>query len=443
MTAIIEIVAALLLLAGASVVALAALGVARLPDPFSRMHAAAKAGVAGAGLLLLGAGLTFGTTGAILITLGAVVFLVLTAPLASHALGRAAYVSGAPLGAASQADALAGILQRHIFDPASRPIASPQPMPRAPSPARPRPRQEATAIPLPQAQHPVEPMLHDRTGTTLMPLRRILLGLGGGPAQREAAAMAVELARPHGAKVLGLSGAGLEPRRWRGPLPVGGAYWAEWLASRSRSQMREAAATALAEFREIAAANPEVETMARHEEAASEDLVRLLAGQDLVIVPAGIGPHGAESSPGHETAATLAAAHIVPVLRVRRRPTSIRGVLLIVDSSPGCGRLAAGLLRSGLWSSAPVSILPVADDRRGVREMVETQAELLRDHGRRVAVMAPIDLDFEADDLSARLACFDAAVVSCLSTRYGGFFDSIRNCAFETAAESVPLVLLP
>ncbi|MGK7861649.1 monovalent cation/H(+) antiporter subunit G [Falsiroseomonas sp. E2-1-a4] len=436
MSLFIEILAALLLIGGATVVGLAATGVARLPDPFSRMHAAAKAGVAGAGLLLLGAGLAFGTTSAILTTLVAVVFLVLTAPLASHALGRSAYISGAPLGAASEADALAGILERRVFDPNPAAAAGRR------LPASIPPRGDAAPGYRPRAL-PGNPAAGERTGATPVPLRRILLCLLGGPAQRDAAAQAVELARPHGATVLGLSGAGLEPRSWRGPLPIGGAYWAEWLASRSRSQMREAAATALAEFREVAAANPQVETSARHEEVASEDLIRLLAGQDLVIVPAGVGPHGAESELAHETAAALAAAHIVPVLRVRRRPDTIRGVVLVVGSSPGCGALAAGLLRSGLWSSAPISILPVGDDRRGVREMVEAQAALLQDHGRDVTVMAPIALDFEVDDLRGRLAGFDAAVVSGLSTRYGGVFDSIRGCAFETTTETVPLVLLP
>jgi signal transduction histidine kinase len=54
------------------------------------------------------------------------------------------------------------------------------------------------------------------------------------------------------------------------------------------------------------------------------------------------------------------------------------------------------------------------------------------------AVIAPVDLDFESDELRARLAFFDAAVVPCISTRYGGFLDSIRNCAFETTAEASP-----
>jgi hypothetical protein len=207
--------------------------------------------------------------------------------------------------------------------------------------------------------------------------------------------------------------------------------------------MREAAAAALQDFQAVAAAHPQVGTVARHEEAAPGEVARLLAGHDLVMVPAGAGPHGQESSPDQETAAHLAGARVAPVLRVRRRPASIQGMLLVVGSSPACGALAAGLLRSGLWPSAPVSILPVADHRRGVREMAEAQAELLRAHGRRVAMLAPINPDFEVDDLRLRLALFDVAVVSCLSTRYGGFLDSIRNCAFETTADTVPLILLP
>lgn len=296
---------------------------------------------------------------------------------------------------------------------------------------------------IPEFRRPAHPATRGAAEIAPAPVRRVLVCLLGGAAQRATIAEAMALAAPHGATVTGLSGAGLEPRAWRGPLPVGGAYWADWLAARSRARMREAASAALAEFQDAAAAHPRLAAVARHEEAPPRDLLRLLAGQDLLLVPAGIGPHGHESHPGHETAAAVAAARIAPVLRVSRRPAAIRGVLLVVGSSPHCGGLAAGLLRSGLWPAAPVSILPVADHRRGVRDMVEAQAELLREHGRRVAVLASIDLDFEVDDLRARLAFFDAAVVSCLSMRYGGFFDSIRNCAFETTAETVPLVLLP
>lgn len=436
MSAVVEVLAALLLIGGAGIVALAALGVARLTDPFMRMHAAAKAGAAGAGLLLLGAGLALGTPGALLTALAAVVFLLLTAPIASHALGRAAYVAGAPLGAASMADALSGVLHRKVFDIDPARTLRTRPM-RAPSP------EETPMSAIPEFKRPAVPVQQEQPATEPVVLRRLLVCLVGGPAQSAATVAAMRLAGSADAAVTGLSGAGLEPRIWRGALPVGGAYWADWLASRSRARMREQAAAALGEFEAIAAGHQGLRAVARHEESSAREVATLLAGQDLVVVPAGIGPHGPESEPAHEIAAALAEARVAPVLRVRRYPDRVQSVVLVVGASSRSAALAAGLLRSGLWPTAAVAILPLADARLGVHEMAEAQAQLLRDHGRRVAVLAPLEPGSEPQELRARLAAFDAAVVPCLSTCYAGVFDSIRNCAFETTAETVPLILLP
>ncbi|WP_137181725.1 monovalent cation/H(+) antiporter subunit G [Roseomonas sp. AR75] len=439
MRAAVEMLAALLLVGGAGIVALAALGVARLTDPFMRMHAAAKAGVAGAGLLLLGAGLAFGTPGALLTSLAAVGFLVLTAPLASHALGRAAYVAGAPLGAASLADALSGVLHRKVFDidPART--------------ARPRPAREPFAkdnamSAIPEFRRPADPAFLQRGQQAAEPvaLRRILCCLVGGPAQAEATEEAIALARDACAQLVGLSGAGQSSPEWRGPYGIGGAFWSEWLASRSRARMRENAAAALHHFHEATSAAPQIDAQARHEEAEPRVLARLLAGHDLVVLPAGAGPHGFACDPRDEIASGLARARVAPVLRVARRPRRpVRDVVLVVGSSEACGALAAGLVRSGLWPQASIAIQPVADDRHGVRAMADAQAGLLRAHGRRVTVLPSVDLDFEAPDLRARLLRYDAAVLSCLSTRHGGFMDSIRNCVHEVTAEAVPVTLLP
>ncbi|PWS39007.1 hypothetical protein DFH01_07115 [Falsiroseomonas bella] len=437
MSDLIEILAAFLLIAGASVVALAALGVARLPDPFSRMHAAAKAGVGGAGLLLLGAGLALGTPGAILTAIAAVAFLVLTAPIASHALGRAAYVAGAPLGAASVADALAGVLDRGVFDIDPARTARRRPLPRDLLP------KDNAMTAIPEFRRAADPASRGAPAADAAAIRRILCCLVGGAAQREATEAALEMARGTGAQLTGLSGAGLEPRAWRGPLPVGGAFWSSWLASSSRARIRQSCAAALDEFQSLAAGSPDLDIVARHEETEASALARLLAGQDLVVLPAGAGPHGAEAEPGMEIAASLARARVAPVLRVARRPGDVRAVLLLVGSSPACGALAAGLLRTGLWQGAPVAILPVGDDRPGVAEMVSAQAELLRAHGRKVTVLASLDLDFEQEELRRLLSRYDGAVMSRLSNRHGGFFDSIRNCAFETTADTVPVILLP
>jgi hypothetical protein len=156
-----------------------------------------------------------------------------------------------------------------------------------------------------------------------------------------------------------------------------------------------------------------------------------------------MGPHGVECTPGEEIAASLARARLVPVLRVRRKVAAVRSVVIVVGSSPACGMLAAGLLRTGLWPTAEVSILPVADYRAGVAAAVEAQAELLRVAGRKVRLLPSLELDFELADIGPRLATFDAAVLSCLSTHHGGLFDMVRNCAHEAVAHTVPVVLLP
>lgn len=92
-----EIAIAALLVAGAFFALVAALGILRFPDVFMRLHAAAKAGTLGVGCVLVAVAVFFGDTGVTAKALAAVVFLLLTAPVASHFIGRAAHEAGAPL----------------------------------------------------------------------------------------------------------------------------------------------------------------------------------------------------------------------------------------------------------------------------------------------------------------------------------------------------------
>lgn len=105
------IVAALLLASGTAFITIAAIGVARLPDVFQRMHSATKAGGIGASLVLLGA-LAAGGVVRPLTGMLTVLFMLLTLSVASQLLARAAYMSGAPLRGLEREDALAGVLDR-------------------------------------------------------------------------------------------------------------------------------------------------------------------------------------------------------------------------------------------------------------------------------------------------------------------------------------------
>jgi multicomponent Na+:H+ antiporter subunit G len=72
----------------------AGLGVMRLPDVMTRQHASAKAGTLGVGLLLSAVSLYFGHLEIVSLCFLALLFIMITAPVASHLIGRSAYRSG-------------------------------------------------------------------------------------------------------------------------------------------------------------------------------------------------------------------------------------------------------------------------------------------------------------------------------------------------------------
>ena len=93
----IDFITGALLLSGATLGLLAAVGVVRMPDLFTRMQAATKAAALGTGLMLAAVAVHFGELAVTTRAIATVGFIVLTAPLAAHMLARAAYHTGVPL----------------------------------------------------------------------------------------------------------------------------------------------------------------------------------------------------------------------------------------------------------------------------------------------------------------------------------------------------------
>lgn len=85
-----DIIAVLLILAGAFFLLVASIGIVRLPDFYTRTHAMGKGDTLGVMLILFGLGVYEGLTFNALKLLLALVFVGLTNPVASHALARAA-----------------------------------------------------------------------------------------------------------------------------------------------------------------------------------------------------------------------------------------------------------------------------------------------------------------------------------------------------------------
>jgi multicomponent Na+:H+ antiporter subunit G len=90
----IEIIVGCILIVGALFALLAAVGMVRFPDLYTRMHAASKAGTLGSGLMLLALALYSAEFSVVSRALAGIVFFLLTTPVAAHLLARAAYVTG-------------------------------------------------------------------------------------------------------------------------------------------------------------------------------------------------------------------------------------------------------------------------------------------------------------------------------------------------------------
>jgi len=89
MTAVIDILGALLLLAGTSFLLLGGLGMVRMPDTYNRIQAGTKATTLGTLLSLVGVGFLHPEWSLKLLLIG--LFLLFTNPLSSQVLARAAH----------------------------------------------------------------------------------------------------------------------------------------------------------------------------------------------------------------------------------------------------------------------------------------------------------------------------------------------------------------
>ncbi|CAN5273513.1 MAG: monovalent cation/H(+) antiporter subunit G [Chloroflexia bacterium] len=103
-----EIITSFLLIGGAGFMLLAAIGLLRMPDLFSRMQAATKTSTLGAGSMFLGVAVFYGDLGIVSRSLLVIAFLFLTLPVSAHMIARAAYFVGVPLWEGTVVDELHG-----------------------------------------------------------------------------------------------------------------------------------------------------------------------------------------------------------------------------------------------------------------------------------------------------------------------------------------------
>jgi multicomponent Na+:H+ antiporter subunit G len=104
---VLDTASAVLLLLGVALAVLAGLGLHRFPDVFARMHSATKPATLGVVLILGGAALRVEQGGDVAKLVLVLALQFITAPVAAHMVGRAAYRAGTELSPETSCDELA------------------------------------------------------------------------------------------------------------------------------------------------------------------------------------------------------------------------------------------------------------------------------------------------------------------------------------------------
>lgn len=104
----VDIVVGILAFSGTVFVFLAAVGLIRMPDTYLRLAVTTKAATLGIGLLLIAAAIYSYELAIFAKVLAIILFILLTAPVGAHLIGRTSYLAGVKLWKNSVMDDLAG-----------------------------------------------------------------------------------------------------------------------------------------------------------------------------------------------------------------------------------------------------------------------------------------------------------------------------------------------
>jgi multicomponent Na+:H+ antiporter subunit G len=118
-SAVASIMVVVLTASGVAFCLLAAIGMVRMPDLYTRMQAASKAATLGAACIIVAAAIHFGSTAIATRALLMSIFLIATAPIAAHMIARVGYLIGVPLAEETVIDELKG-----RYDPETHVLAA-------------------------------------------------------------------------------------------------------------------------------------------------------------------------------------------------------------------------------------------------------------------------------------------------------------------------------
>ena len=211
--------------------------------------------------------------------------------------------------------------------------------------------------------------------------KRILVGLGGTPFTAVAVQRAVELARAHDAHLTGVTIVDLNQLQKVGPVPLGGAAYAQRLAQRRIDVTSERVEEAVAAF-ETACAQAGVTCTVERETGDPFDLMISHARyHDLTIFGLkSLFDYGLTDEP-RDALIRLVSQGVRPILAVSPQFRSIRKVLVAYSGSMESAKAMRRFVQMRLWPDAHIDIVHFSTDTATGKELLAAAAGYCRAHG--------------------------------------------------------------
>jgi monovalent cation/proton antiporter MnhG/PhaG subunit len=397
-----DLAAAFLLVVGSIVVLLAAIGVARFPDAFMRMHAATKAGVIGTGLCILGAALGFGDQATWVKATVIVVFLLVTTPIASHVLGRAAWRASARIVPHTRLSSIEAELPRVIFD------AFPEFRLSRRSDTERIQRQEATMLVIEtktlEKRDPSGPEIRMAAA-----LDEVVLAVAWHREGERTAAVAAALAAAGGARLTILSIVDSTLIDAPTAVPIGGAHYARRLARTRLAQARDRAASSARLAAQQAAALGLQPVVHHVEGKPAPGHFACDRQRSVIVMPAGGWfDHGVVLTEDKAAAAQLG-LDATPLLMPRGAAPRFDRLLVLHDGGDASSAAIERLADHPLLAGRDVAIAGIG---RCSEAALNAAASRLGGRGHRLEIAGRFPGRDDAEDLAERLTRADVVVAS-------------------------------
>ena len=218
-------------------------------------------------------------------------------------------------------------------------------------------------------------------------IKRILVGLGGTPYTDVAIRQAVDLAQRHEAAIVGVTV--VDPKRLDrvGPVPLGGAAYAEKIRERRIAVTREAVEETVATL-EGACQEAGIDCRIENETADPfERLISLSRYSDLTffglrsLFDCDFASACGLASEPRESVLRLVSSGVRPILAVSPRYREIRSVLIAYSGSMASAKAMRRFVQLRPWADLRLGIVCFDEHPGRSQSLVEDAADYCRTHG--------------------------------------------------------------